>query len=118
MSRLNYDRIRLTAVRLLDRAGKGVVLERPGAVSGPGWGPTLGTPTEYPLRAVDTAVQVRDAAGRLTGETTRVLYVQATGVVPAKGDRIQVEGEWHQISAVRPLTPGDVDLLYEVELVT
>ncbi len=88
--------------------------------------------TYSPLTAIDFPVTHRDRDG-LVLAVVRTLTVNATGVVPAKGERIAVGmtpaavqaavdagtlpvGAWSRIMEVKPLAPGGVALLYELEL--
>ena len=44
----------------------------------------------------------------------RVLTVEAGVVVPVKGWRVQVLGQWLRIAQVMPLAPGGVAVLYDL----
>lgn len=85
------------------------------AMTGPAYDPTV-TTTTHQITVIDDAQRVRDAAGTLIGQTMRTLTVATGGKIPAKGDRVQVLGAWHEIAEVRPLAPGGVALLWEVDL--
>lgn len=87
------------------------------------------TPADDPglheLVAVDEYQQIRDAAGTLTGEQIRKLTVNATGAVPEKADRIAIgvakadvaaDTLFEEIKMVRPVAPGGVALMFELEL--
>lgn len=85
----------------------------------------LGAATMYDVTAMDGNYRVRDASGTLIGQTVRTLTIAATGAAPAKNDRIAVgvakadvdaNTIWHEIAEVRPLQPGGVVLLFEVDL--
>lgn len=75
-----------------------------------------GAVTSYSVVVIDDGIVDRHAPGGLVTRRARVLTIGATGVVPAKSDRITVRGVTHAIGEVRPLAPGGTDLLYEVEL--
>lgn len=83
--------------------------------SGPAYDPTVTTET-YEITVIDDAQRVRDASGTLVGQTMRTLTVATGSATPAKGDRVQVLSVWHEIAEVRPLAPGGVALLWEVDL--
>ena len=95
-----------------------VTLEKPGATTGPEWAPVAGTPTTHELVAIDQNIRHRDETGTLIGTSSRVLMVEAAGVVPAKADRVQVRGVWHEIVDVMPEATGGVDLFYSLTLST
>jgi len=113
-----YDRMGATATRLIGRFGFTVTLQKPGATTGPEWAPTFGPPTTHMLAAIDQNIRLMDATGTLIGTSSRVLMVEAIGVVPARADRVQVRGVWHEIVDVRPEATGGVDLFYSLTLGT
>ena len=82
-------------------------------------------PTEYPVTAIEDVQDVRDISGMLVGIQKRTLTINATGVAPLKSDVIAVgvapddvtnATVFEEIIAVKPLSPGGVVLLYELEL--
>ena len=82
-------------------------------------------PALYQVTGIEDVREVRDMSGMLTGVQKRTLTINATGVEPLKSDRIAVgvaqadvvDGTvFEEIIAVRPLSPGGVALLYELEL--
>lgn len=82
-------------------------------------------PTDYAVTAVEDIREVRDNSGALIGVTKRTLTIDATGVTPLKSDTIAVgvapadvaeDTTFEEIIAVRPLAPGGVALLYELDL--
>lgn len=83
--------------------------------TGPAYDPNINTAL-HQITVIDDAQRVRDADGTLIGQTMRTLTVATGSATPAKGDRVQVLGVWHEIAEVRPLAPGGVALLWEVEL--
>jgi hypothetical protein len=94
----------------------GAVIKRQGDWSGPDWDRVPGEIVEYPVTVLDFNINVKDAAGTLTGEIRRRLLVEAAGVVPEKGDIITLRGVDHTVDTVETLAPGGVDLLYKVML--
>lgn len=95
--------------------GFAATLEEPGAATGLDSDPTLGDATLHTITVIDDQVTKRDAGGMVTG-TARVLTIKGNGTVPVKGWRVQVRGQWHRIATVKPLAPGGVDLLFDLEL--
>jgi len=82
-------------------------------------------PVDFEVTVIDDNYRVRDASGTLIAKTQRTLTIGATGVVPTKADLIAVgvakadvgvDTVWTTIMEVRPLSPGGVDLLYEIDL--
>jgi len=87
--------------------------------------PDASSTTYQPLTGVLSTKQVRDQTGMLTGRTEEILTVNATGAVPAKGQRIAIgvlpgdaddASPWRRIMKVDTLAPGNVPLLYELTL--
>jgi len=93
-----------------------VTLEKAGTQTGPDYDPVIGPPTEHTLTALADTWKVRDGNGNLTGETMRVLTIEASGIVPIKGEWLVVSGQRVRIGEVMPFAPGGVDLLYDVTL--
>lgn len=114
----NYAKSVATAQRLIARFGFTATLRKEGVKSGPANNPTWGPPSEHQITVVDTSERIRDQDGRLVGQTMRTLLVSATGEVPSDDDKIIIAGKTHEISEVRPLAPGGVSVLYEVDLKT
>lgn len=84
-----------------------------------------GDPTYHEVTAIQQTLRIRDQSGTLTGETRRMLTVDATGTTPLKDDLIAVgvtEAEvtdstvFEQILDVETIAPGGVALMHEVEL--
>lgn len=92
--------------------GFAATLETQTATTGADDAPTF---TEEAITVIDDQITKRDAGGMVTG-SVRVLTIKGNGTVPVKGWRVQVRGSWHRIAAVRPLAPGGVDLLFDLEL--
>ncbi len=113
----DYTGLKSTAETLIARFGQSATL-RQQAQSGTSYEPTL-TNTDTTITVADFNHRVRDPGGELTGMTQRTLYIStAAGVTPAKGDKVQIGGAWHEIAEVRPLNPGGTALMYEADIVT
>lgn len=109
-------------------AGPLVCTLRKPATGGPEtpWDTTpAGPPDLHELVAVDEYQQIQDASGTLTGQQIRKLTVNATGAVPQKADQIAIgvakadvtaDTRFEEIEVVRPVAPGGVALMYELEL--
>ena len=80
------------------------------------WDTTAVTTADTVIRCIDDRYRVRDAQGNLLQQSMRTLTVAVGGAIPAKADQVQVRGDWFEIAEVRPLAPGGVDLLYDVDL--
>ena len=114
----DYTRIRGTSERLLARFGQTATLVKPGAMAGPEWDPQPGPATEHPITVVDENQMQRDQSGTLIGEAVHALIVStAGGVAPERADRVRLaNGRDLEVIDVRPLSPGGVVLLYEVQV--
>lgn len=88
-------------------------LERQCETDGPEGGAEYATVGQ--ITVIDDTITRRDAGGMITG-STRVLTIKGNGTVPEKGWRVKVRGVVHRIAKVKPLAPGGVDLLFDLEL--
>jgi len=113
---MDYARSRATASRLIRRAGKPAVLVRPGEREGPEWDSTIGPETRHDITVVETSNRVRDASGIMVGQSLTTLLVASEGTEPRKTDSVEVNGDLHQIMDVRPLRPGSLVLMWEIDL--
>ena len=73
-------------------------------------------PDRQALKAVEGKAYRRLFGGTSEVMTGRTLLIGATGIAPRKDDILTVRGVEHSITAVMPLAPGGVDLLWKVEL--
>lgn len=126
----NYARSATTAQRLIAKFGADATLVQVSR-GADAWTPTI-TETTTTIKAVDLNREVRDAAGMLTGQTRRTLYISTSaGVTPAKGDKVAVgtakaaydalttaqkAAAASEIVAVRTLAPAGTVVLHEVDL--
>ncbi|MDZ7904605.1 MAG: hypothetical protein U5N55_01565 [Cypionkella sp.] len=112
----NWNAIASEVAAAIGDVGFAVTLRK--RTSGPAtpWDATGVTITDSELAVVDDRYRVFDAAGNLLQRSIRTLIVAAGDAIPARADQVQVRGEWFEIAEVRPLAPGGVDLLYEVDL--
>jgi len=101
-----------------------VILQKLGINTGPEGSPVPGPPTTHPLVAIDQNIMQTDTTGAMSGNygaslvgtSSRMLMVEATGVIPTKADRVQVRGVWYQIADVTIEATGGVDLFYSLTL--
>lgn len=70
---------------------------------------------QYPVTILDDRITRRDVTGMVVG-TTRVLTMAGNGVVPEKGGRVCVRGQWLRIAKVMALAPGGQDILFDLEI--
>jgi hypothetical protein len=111
----DYARARATAARLIASFGQTVTLRKPGATAGPSYDPVPGAPDDYTAKAVDLNRLIRNMNDVTVTAVSRTLFLDAS-VSPAKGDQVQIGSEWCEITVSRPLAPGGVNVLYEVEV--
>ncbi len=105
---------------LLGEFGAAMTLRRQGAPSGPAWDRAPAASTNHAIVAVQDDIVQRDRSGTTVLGTTRTLYVRVReGVVPRVGDWIIGPGEagpGHEVKEVRPVAPGGVSVLFEVDI--
>lgn len=111
----NWSSIAAEVAEALADVGFTCTIEQPGILSEINGDVTEGAATLHEVSVVDDMITRRDAGGTITG-SVRVLTVEAGVVTPVKGWRVQVRGQWHRIASVKPMAPGGVDLLYDLEL--
>lgn len=111
----NWSAIQAEVAEAIASVGFTASLERQCETDGPEGGAEYATVGQ--ITVIDDNITRRDATGMVTGET-RVLTIKGNGIVPQKGWRVQVRGVWHRIAAVKPLAPGGVDILFDLELAT
>ena len=99
----------------LGEVGFIVTLIEPGAETGPDYDPTFGTPVEHEVMGLSDTIRRRDGNGTVT-QTVHVITVEAHGIIPQKGWTVNVSGKVHRIEQVLPLSPGGIDLLYDLEV--
>ena len=85
-----------------------------------------GTPAYTTFVALDDLREMRDQNGTLIGQSQRTLTVNATaGVEPLQGDAVAIgvtadtaaaDGRWFEVTAVRPLAPAGIAVLYELDV--
>ena len=118
MPKFDYSRPRETARRLIARFGKDAKLIKRVA-SGPEWDRSF---EEFPhdIKLVEINQEIRNASGDLTFQRKKMVYISteglAAGIQPSKEDLIEVNGERIGIERPMALQPGDMILLWEVEL--
>ncbi len=114
----DYGRIRAVATRQIRDKGFPATIEKPGKPSGDPWNPTPGVSTRHPIHVVQEFHRFRDAEGALIGQTVHTLLVAAEGTTPEKADKVALGGEtrWHEVAEVRPVAPGGVAVMYELDL--
>ena len=116
----DYTKTRATAERLIARFGQDVTLTKR-AKYGEDWNPTL-IPTGHTVKAVDlNTVNLISGStaflSRVQSESTRTLLVSTSaGVNPSSEDTVTINSVEHKISEVRPLSPGGIVLMFEVDL--
>lgn len=113
----DYAALQTDVTEILTAAGFTATLEVPGTATGPAYDPTPGTPTTYNITVVDDQFAQTFIDDTLVRKQVRTLYMAVGNVVPTEDCRVQVDGVWHEVDKVRPIAPGNVDLLYAIELV-
>jgi hypothetical protein len=95
-----------------------------GEPSTPG-GPPSGSSSYSTVYCIEGVREIRDQAGMTVLEVRRTLMISATGAAPTKGQQVAVgvtaedaadATVWHEIVEVRPVSPGGIAVLYEVDL--
>ena len=84
------------------------------------WGdPVPSTTAEYPFEGIRESFDASWAAsaGIPTTDVGILVLLGSTGIEPAQGDAIQIEGKWHQVRRVLDVDPAGASMklqAYEV----
>lgn len=95
---------------------------RPGQQTNP-WD-TAQQPLTYTLVSLDFGIRNIYVDGTATESTSRTssvrrvrsIMVDATGTVPAIGDRVTLNGRVHDVLEVKPLAPAGANLYFKLEV--
>ena len=113
-----YTRSAATAARMIAKFGQAAILEVPPVEAGPDYDPgQAGWSTELAVTVVDLNRKVRDTSG-LVEKTQRTFYMAVPTSAPQADWRVKLGTVWHRIIEVRPLAPGGVAVMYEVDIET
>lgn len=117
MERFDYSRIVDSANRLIDRFGRGLSIRRAGGETGPAYDPVFEPPSDHPCRGVVLSYDSKEIDGTLIRTNDRKVYISVAGldIVPTASDLLNSGGEVMSILSVKPLAPGDVTVLYEIQ---
>lgn len=103
----------------LASVGFAAVLEVPYITNGTAYDPTqAGWPTEIAVVVVDAGTRARNRPGQVVEQTVRTLMMAVPDQAPQVDWRVQIATRWHRILEVRPLAPGGVDVMFEVDIET
>lgn len=79
---------------------------------------------DFPVTVVQVSKKIRDGLG-MTERRVKMLLIDATGTVPAKGDKVAIgvlpaavdaNTIWARIGEVETVAPGGVDLMHKAML--
>ena len=111
----DYTRSRATAERLLAKYGQAAIITRTTSV-GDDWNPRL-KPANHPCTIVVTDFKNREIDGTLVQAGDKKVIVSTSGLTiePATGDKIAVGGFDHSIVSVKPINPGGLVIIYQLQ---
>lgn len=117
MQSFDYARSRSSADRLIERFGQAGAIRRTGAATGDAWNPTPSAPADHPCTLVVDDYEAGEIDGSLIRQTDRKVLVSAEGlgIEPTAADRLVIGGSAMEIVNVRPLSPGGVVVLFEIQ---
>lgn len=124
--KFDYAATAATAARLIDKFGRRAYLRKRGEQTGTAYDPAIDADMDHPITVVDLDRRIRDRDGTLIEGAGRSLIVSTDGlefVTPEKGDAVMIGPgvypetmQAHEIAEVRPLSPGGVVVIYEIDL--
>lgn len=127
----NWKKVAESVSAALQSVGFSCTIERAGISGGDPWNPVASPPDRWLVRGVEDFGQFRFSPtpnAQSVPERTKRILIEANVVEPRPGDRIvlgvkpeDVESEigeiaWHTVREVSPISPGDVDVGYEIEV--
>jgi hypothetical protein len=124
MSKFDYNRIKATADRLIDRFGQPAVLRSINITGGTSYDPVFGAPTDRNCTLVELEWSLYELqSNRVQVNDKKVLLaVGDLTVQPKQTDEIVYNDIVHSIVGrdsgygIKPLSPGGTIVLYEVHL--
>jgi hypothetical protein len=116
----NYPRLKAMAERLIAKAGQPATLVRATRVGGNPKDPRTGTvtPANHAVKVVETEYDIREIDGTVILRSDRRFLMSTEGlgqVDPNSADALIVGGKTLQVVSMKPLQPGGVVLLYDVQ---
>jgi len=112
----NYPKTAATATRLLQRFGAAAQVERQGdAEYNPETGQVEPTTVTLPTSAAVFAYEQKYIDGTLIMQGDQQAFC-APSVAPVQGDGFVWQGKRHTVVSVKPVAPGGVPVLYEVQI--
>lgn len=115
MATFDYAKTAETAERLITRFGTAAAIVR-STSTGDAWSPTI-TDTDYACEVVVTNYAQSAIDGTLIHQNDRKVLLSTKGltITPTDGDKITVAGLTFEIVSLKPLAPGGVNVLWEVQ---
>lgn len=114
---IDYGRMRATATRLLTENGKDFMLTRySGGTTSADGSDAQGAPSDH----VITGVTVPWSDSQLNSSTVQAddiqLKIEATKFLPAKGDKVDIDGRLLSVVGIDIKKPADTSLAYFLQL--
>ena len=113
----DYTRSKASADRLITRFGQSATLRRP-STTGAAYNPTPGDPDNHPVTVVTLDYSTSEIDGtRILATDRRVLMAKRSlAIEPTSSDKLVIGGvSYSIIPPVKPLSPGGVVVLYELQ---
>lgn len=115
----DYSEIAGVVLELLAEFGAPAVLKVKGTSSGydPATGTATSATTPYPCTACNTQAERSYVDGTLIGEGARVFLVAPQGIPePKPGMLLAWQGSDFAVTVCKPLAPGGVPVMYELQV--
>lgn len=116
MPTFDYEDMADTAAELIEEFGFASQLRRPGSPTGPAHNPTPGAPVIDDVVICRVKLRVNEADGQRIKVTDTKLLLSPAGVTaaPSTNSEVYLGGKWRKVTAVEPINPGDIDVLWRV----
>jgi hypothetical protein len=113
----NWAGIAAEVSEALASVGFTATLRKTTETAGPNeWTPGVPVVTDTAVTILSGNFRLDQIDGTLIQATDRLITMEARTVVPSPGDSLLIGGKDHEVIMVRPLDPGGVAVLYEVQV--
>lgn len=115
---VEWDEIVADAAAAIEEVGFAATLLRPGVKSGPESNPTIGAPVQVPVTIIKISLDRLRRAGTLVEGTKAAYLLAAEGLSPEPStkDKLSVDGMTKTVLEVSEVSPGNVDILYTLQV--
>jgi hypothetical protein len=115
MATFDYGRARATAARLIARFGQSATIRRT-TRSGPAYDPVVAT-EDHACKAAVLSYSDKQIDGSRIRDSDSLVYLSTAGlsIAPTESDALIIGGVAHEIVRVKPLSPAETTIFWEIQ---